>query len=62
MPLLAGYRFLIPIMGMIESLVILRENPGRGLIAGGVLVIGSLVAAQRSAVDPKSVEAPKPVL
>ncbi len=50
MPLLAGYRFLIPIMGVIESIVILREKPGWGLIVGGVLVIGSLVAAQRAEV------------
>lgn len=48
MPLLAGYRFLIPIMGMIESVLILKEKPGWGLVAGGVLVIGALVAAQRS--------------
>ncbi len=46
-PLLAGYRFLIPIMGIISSIVILREKPGWGLIAGTILVIGSLVAAQR---------------
>lgn len=48
MPLLAGYRFLIPIMGISSSVVILHEKPGWGLIAGGVLVIGSLIVAQRS--------------
>ena len=46
-PLLAGYRFLVPLMGVIESVLFLRETPGWGLLGGGVLVIGSLVAAQR---------------
>lgn len=48
MPLLAGYRFLIPIMGITASVVLLGEKPGWGLLAGGVLVIGALVVAQRS--------------
>ena len=48
-PLLAGYRFLIPICGMLEALVFLPgESAGWGLIAGAVLVVGSLVMAQRS--------------
>lgn len=45
-PLLAGYRFLIPICGMTGSLLVLGEKPGWGLIVGAVLVIGSVVAAQ----------------
>lgn len=51
-PLLAGYRFLIPLMGMIESMVFLGERPGWGLWAGGLLVIGALFVAQR-AVHPQ---------
>lgn len=51
-PLLAGYRFLIPLMGMAESILFLGERPGWGLLAGGVLVIGSLVVAQRSVHAP----------
>jgi len=47
-PLLAGYRFLIPLMGMLESILLLAERPGPGLWAGGVLVIGALVVAQRT--------------
>ena len=46
-PLLASYRFLIPIVAMTGSLAILGEKPGWGLITGGVLVIGSLLVAQR---------------
>lgn len=49
MPLLAGYRFLIPLAAMIESMIFLGDRPGWGLIAGAVLVIGSLVAVQRGA-------------
>lgn len=48
-PLLAGYRFLIPLCGMTESLIFLKgETAGWGLIAGAVLVVGSLVMAQRA--------------
>lgn len=48
-PLLAGYRFLIPLCGMTEALLFLPgESAGWGLIAGAVLVVGSLVLAQRA--------------
>jgi len=48
-PLLAGYRFLIPLCGMGESLIFLEgESAGWGLMAGAVLVLGSLVLAQRA--------------
>lgn len=47
-PLLAGYRFLIPLAGMGESLLFLKgETAGWGLIAGGLLVVLALVMAQR---------------
>ncbi len=47
-PLLAGYRFLIPLCGMTESLIFLEnERAGWGLICGALLVAGSLVMAQR---------------
>lgn len=49
-PLLASYRFLIPVMGVLESIVLLGDKPGWGLIAGAPLVIGGLIAAQRNAV------------
>jgi drug/metabolite transporter (DMT)-like permease len=48
-PLMAGYRFLIPLCGMTESLLLLKgETAGWGLIVGAVLVLGSLVLAQRA--------------
>ncbi|WP_411825337.1 DMT family transporter [Luteolibacter sp. AS25] len=48
-PLLAGYRFLIPLCGMSESLLFLKgESAGWGLIVGAVLVAGSLVMMQRA--------------
>ncbi|WP_035615118.1 DMT family transporter [Haloferula sp. BvORR071] len=47
MPLLAGYRFLIPLMATIESMLFLGERPGWRFAAGGVLILGSLVASQR---------------
>lgn len=48
-PLLAGYRFLIPLCGMGESLLFLEhESAGWGLLVGAVLVVGSLVLAQRA--------------
>lgn len=47
MPLLAGYRFLIPLAATLESMLFLGERPGWGFAAGGVLVLGSLVASQR---------------
>lgn len=47
-PLLAGYRFLIPLAGMLESLWLLEgETAGWGLWSGAVLVSVSLVLAQR---------------
>ena len=47
-PLLAGYRFLIPIFGMVESLVFLKdEKAGWGLVTGAVIVIGSLILGQK---------------
>lgn len=48
MPLLAGYRFLIPLMAVTESIVFLGERPGWGLLVGGSMVIGALVVAQRA--------------
>lgn len=47
-PLLASYRFLVPVCGVIESLLLLPgESAGIGLWCGGALVIGSLIAIQR---------------
>ncbi len=48
MPLLAGYRFLIPMMAVTEFVIFLGEKPGWGLIVGGVMVIGALVVGQRA--------------
>jgi len=46
--LLASYRFLIPLCGVIESLIILRsETPGWGLLLGGPIILISIFAAQR---------------
>lgn len=51
-PLLAGYRFLVPLCGMTESLVFLKEeSAGWGLIAGACLVVVSLVMMQRARVS-----------
>lgn len=48
-PLLAGYRFLIPLCGMVESLLFLEaETAGWGLMVGGALVVASLVMVQRA--------------
>lgn len=47
--LLASYRFLIPVCGVLESLLILRtESPGWGLVVGGSLVIASMLLARRT--------------
>lgn len=47
-PLLASYRFLIPVCGVVESLIFLKaESAGWGLVVGGVFVIGSIWWAQR---------------
>ncbi|MEP2776456.1 MAG: DMT family transporter [Luteolibacter sp.] len=57
-PLLAGYRFLIPLCGMGESLVFLKdESAGWGLIIGACLVAGSLVMMQRARVSAVVVKA-----
>lgn len=46
--LLASYRFLIPLCGVIESLIILRsETPGWGLLVGGPIILISIFASQR---------------
>jgi len=46
--LLASYRFLIPLCGVIESLLILKtETPGWGLLIGGPIILISIFAAQR---------------
>ncbi|MGJ8643809.1 MAG: DMT family transporter [Luteolibacter sp.] len=51
-PLLAGYRFLIPLCGMTESLIFLKgESAGWGLITGACLVVVSLVLMQRARVS-----------
>jgi drug/metabolite transporter (DMT)-like permease len=47
MPLLAGYRLLIPLAATAESMIFLGERPGWGFAAGAVLIFGSLVALQR---------------
>lgn len=50
-PLLAGYRFLIPLCGMTESLIFLKgETAGWGLIIGACLVVVSLVLMQKARV------------
>lgn len=47
--LLASYRFLIPICGVLEALIILKsESPGWGLVVGGSLVIISMFIARRT--------------
>ena len=51
-PLLAGYRFLIPLAATLESMLFLGERPGWGFAAGGVLILGSLVASQRLSRPP----------
>ena len=55
MPLLAGYRFLIPLAATVESMIFLGERPGWGFAAGAALIFGSLVALQhRSALGGKA--------
>lgn len=47
-PLLASYRFLVPVFGVIEAQIFLSsETPGWGLIVGGIIVIASMLLAQR---------------
>jgi len=49
--LLASYRFLIPICGVVESLLFLKtESPGWGLLVGGVMVLASVIFAQKSTI------------
>lgn len=57
-PLLAGYRFLIPLMAAVESIIFLGERPGWRFAAGGVLILGSLVASQRLS-RPAALDTPK---
>ncbi|MDA7888616.1 DMT family transporter [Akkermansiaceae bacterium] len=46
--LLASYRFLIPICGVVEALIFVSsESAGWGLFVGGSLVITSMIMAQR---------------
>lgn len=52
--LLATYRFFIPLCGVLESFLVLRqERPGWGFIVGGILVLAAMAAGQRSAVVEK---------
>lgn len=47
-PLLAGYRFLIPLAGMFESLLFLPdESAGWGLVIGAALIVAALIFSQR---------------
>lgn len=46
--LLASYRFLIPLCGVLESLIILKsESPGIGLLIGGPMILISIYLAQK---------------
>jgi drug/metabolite transporter (DMT)-like permease len=46
--LLASYRFLIPLCGVIESLIILKsESPGIGLLIGGPMILVSIYITQK---------------
>ena len=46
--LLAGYRFLVPVCAVVESVLLVSgESPGLGIWVGGLLVIFSIVALQR---------------
>jgi drug/metabolite transporter (DMT)-like permease len=52
--LLASYRFLIPVCGIVESLLFIPgEKATPGLFIGGILVVGSLIAAQKLAQETK---------
>lgn len=47
--LLASYRFLIPVCGVLESLLFIStESAGWGLLLGGTLVIASMLIARRT--------------
>lgn len=57
--LLASYRFLIPAFGVMESLLLIPgERATWGLVIGGVLIVTSLLVAQRLARAPLPVEVP----
>lgn len=46
--LMASYRFLIPLCGVIESIIILKtESPGIGLLIGGPMILISIYSAQK---------------
>ncbi|MGI9239787.1 MAG: DMT family transporter [Verrucomicrobiales bacterium] len=52
-PLLASYRFLIPVCGVLEAqLFVAGESAGWGLLLGGALVVTSMIMAQRYARPP----------
>jgi drug/metabolite transporter (DMT)-like permease len=45
---LAGYRFLIPLSGAVQSvLFIAGESPGPGIVFGGFIILGSLIYLHR---------------
>ena len=47
--LLASYRFLIPVCGVLEALILLKTaSPGWGLVIGGALVVTSMILAKRT--------------
>ena len=47
--LLASYRFLIPVCGVLEAILLLKaESPGWGLAIGGLLVAFSMILAKRT--------------
>lgn len=52
--LLAGYRFLIPAFGVMESLILIPgEKATWGLLVGGLLIVSSLLVAQRLSQVPR---------
>ena len=47
--LLAGYRFLIPISGVVLSILLVpNEKPGIGIFIGGMLVVAALIVGSRA--------------
>lgn len=57
--LLASYRFIIPAFGVMESLLLIPgEKATWGLLVGGVLIVASLLVAQRLARAPLPSEPP----
>jgi drug/metabolite transporter (DMT)-like permease len=58
--LLSTYRFLIPLMGVIESAIFVKgESIGPGIILGGLLILGSLVAISREPAEHPASTMPK---